>query len=126
MPAVAYFRTYSYTPKPGFEGFEGRDECHWCKIRVLSMWPSQPGQVAQTPRARDRIAARLNCLAHSVFPVISLCPSLFWANSFPVIRIRQKCFLCPSMLRNSYLRPVFSRRQAAVSLYFSLLAREKF
>ena len=42
--------------KPSKRGFEGRDECHWCKIRVLSMWPSQPGQAeqAQTPRERSR------------------------------------------------------------------------
>ena len=54
LPRLDHGAAPSKPSKPGFEGFEGRDQCHWCKIRVLSMWPSQPGQAAQPPRARDR------------------------------------------------------------------------
>src|SRR5262252_287049 len=79
--------------KRGFEGFEGRDECHWCKIRVLSMWPSQPGQAAQPPRARDRDcgppASRGSGLAASARPATSgsLRPGRAFRRFLPVKRL---------------------------------------
>src|SRR6516162_7547276 len=50
------------------------------------------------PNAGERSACRrVDCArpCRAVFPVIGPCPSLFWANSFPVITISSKMLFVP-------------------------------
>src|SRR6516162_10085643 len=50
------------------------------------------------PNAGERSAyRRVDCArpCRAVFPVIGPCPSLFWANSFPVITISSKMLFVP-------------------------------
>jgi hypothetical protein len=82
-----------------------------------SFWRREPDPVpgfgreaAPMPLAGRRNEKELPVakVGHFRFPCYRPCLSLLWAGSFPVIRFRQKCILCPVMLRNLYLRTVFS------------------